>query len=416
MKASVFNLGCKVNQYEGDSLLRAIHERGIQVVDGLEYADVYILNTCAVTAEAERKSRQAVARIRRINPNAKLFVCGCASQRNPSQFVDKQGVVYVGGTSHKMLLSALDEAIDSDFEITPHYEDDMRSMLTKTRAFIKIQDGCNNFCSYCIVPYLRGRSRSRSVDSILSECMEKSAVCDEIVLTGIDISSFKCEDGRGLDGLLKKLSSVDCYIRLGSLEVGVVTSELLKATSQLKHFCPHFHLSLQSGSDRVLRSMNRHYDTEEYAARVELIRSVYPNASITTDIIVGFPTETDEDFDECCKFVRRIGFADIHVFPYSPRSGTVAFKLGKLSNDVVAPRCARLDTLKRECVRAKLQSVANTVTTVLTEECKDGYVCGYTPDYVRVRLTDCELHRRYNIELTGITPDGTEAFGKIIGG
>ena len=396
-KISVFTLGCKVNQYDGDAMLAIFNEAGFEVAEGLEFADIYILNTCAVTAEAEKKSRQAVSRIIKVNPSAKIYVCGCASQNNFIQFA-KSGVVYISGTDKKTELarqivakyvnsSDMPQCVAEEkrFDISDKYEDNDGVYNLRTRHFIKVQDGCDNYCNYCIIPYLRGHSRSRSVESIIKELDGVRGSVKEIVVTGINLSAYGLDIGLSLAELLKKLSKYDdLRVRLGSLEVCVVNDAFLKATKKLKHFCPHFHLSLQSGDDSVLMAMNRHYDTEQYFQAVKLIRGYYPSASITTDIIVGYPTETEEMFENCMKFARKVGFSDIHVFSYSSRKGTVAGRMPVLPAEVVDDRQRRLSALKRELADNYLNKQIGMPQQVLFETQCDGLWVGHTPNYVKV--------------------------------
>ena len=396
-KISVFTLGCKVNQYDGDAMLAIFNEAGFEVAEGLEFADIYILNTCAVTAEAEKKSRQAVSRIIKVNPSAKIYVCGCASQNNFIQFA-KSGVVYISGTDKKTELarqivakyvnsSDMPQCVAEEkrFDISDKYEDNDGVYNLRTRHLIKVQDGCDNYCNYCIIPYLRGHSRSRSVESIIKELDGVRGSVKEIVVTGINLSAYGLDIGLSLAELLKKLSKYDdLRVRLGSLEVCVVNDAFLKATKKLKHFCPHFHLSLQSGDDSVLMAMNRHYDTEQYFQAVKLIRGYYPSASITTDIIVGYPTETEEMFENCMKFARKVGFSDIHVFSYSSRKGTVAGRMPVLPAEVVDDRQRRLSALKRELADNYLNKQIGMPQQVLFETQCDGLWVGHTPNYVKV--------------------------------
>ncbi len=396
-KISVFTLGCKVNQYDGDAMLAIFNEAGFEVAEGLEFADIYILNTCAVTAEAEKKSRQAVSRIIKVNPSAKIYVCGCASQNNFVQFA-KSGVVYISGTDKKTELarqivakyvnsSDMPQCVAEEkrFDISDKYEDNDGVYNLRTRHFIKVQDGCDNYCNYCIIPYLRGHSRSRSVESIIKELDGVRGSVKEIVVTGINLSAYGLDIGLSLAELLKKLAKYDdLRVRLGSLEVCVVNDAFLKATKKLKHFCPHFHLSLQSGDDSVLMAMNRHYNTEQYFQAVKLIRGYYPSASITTDIIVGYPTETEEMFENCMKFARKVGFSDIHVFSYSSRKGTVAGRMPVLPAEVVDDRQRRLSALKRELADNYLNKQIGMPQQVLFETQCDGLWVGHTPNYVKV--------------------------------
>lgn len=382
MKAVVFTLGCKVNDCESGSLIRGLQERGWEVSDELDFADLYILNTCAVTGEAEKKSRQAIARVRAVNPDARIIVCGCAAEKTPEIFAKKQNVQLVTGARQKSkILSLLDGegiALDENDKI---YDEMPAPVSLKTRAFVKIQDGCNNFCSYCIIPYLRGRSRSRTVESAAEEILSASA--EEVVITGIDISSFK-DGNRGLADLLLAVKNANSRIRLGSLEVGVITPQLLEAAKQVRDFAPHFHLSLQSGSDAVLKKMNRHYTGEEYCRRVELIRSYFPDAAITTDIISGFPTETEENFSETLALARRVGFSQIHCFSYSRRTGTVAAKFSELPAEIRKRRLHELLALSHELRQTYEQKFVGKVLEIVPEEVKDGYTVGYSENYIRL--------------------------------
>ena len=401
MKACVFTLGCKMNEVESESLMRGLEELGYETTEELCPADLYLLNTCAVTAEAEKKSRQAVARMRKFNPAAPVVVCGCASQNNAEAFLKKEGVTLVTGAQGKdKILSLLRErgifrAADEAFCELP------LPRRTKTRAYLRIQDGCNRFCSYCLIPYLRGRTRSRSAQSILNEALRVDA--KEIVLTGIDITSY-CDGDTTLSGLIKMLSKVPARIRLGSLEAGIVTEELLAAMKQAGNALPHFHLSLQSGSSKVLRAMNRHYTREEYLNKCKLIYSYFPNAAITTDIIVGFPTETEEDFKESLSIVEEAGFSKVHAFPYSRREGTAAAKLKDVPADVKKERMARMLQAARQAEQNYIQKYLGTEQTVLYEE--DG---GYTENYIRVYCEGAREGGLYLMKLISEKDDGAKA-------
>lgn len=376
MKACVFTLGCKMNEVESASLMQGLERLGYETTDELCAADLYLLNTCAVTAEAEKKSRQAVARMRKFNPSAPVIVCGCASEKNAAAFAEKEGVVLVTGAQRKdEILSLLREkgvyrdAEDAFCELPA-------PKRTKTRSFLRIQDGCNRFCSYCIIPYLRGRSRSRSARSVLEEA--RSVGAGEFVLTGIDISSYR--DGEiGLGGLLSMLKEIPARIRLGSLEAGAITEDFLARAKDAGNVMPHFHLSLQSGSSAVLRSMNRHYTREEYLEKTAMIYAAFPDAAITTDIIVGYPTETEKDFDDTLTIVKEARFARVHGFPFSGREGTAAAKLPDLPYALKHERMQRLLRAAQEQEEAFLARFQGREAVVLFEE--DG---GYTENYIRV--------------------------------
>ena len=289
MKTCVFTLGCKVNEVESASYLAALEARGYEVTDELGYADLYLVNTCAVTAEAEKKSRQAIARVRKFNPAARVIVCGCAAQNHPEAFSEREGVTLVTGAMHKDRVLELLDREGVFLEEERAFCELPAPKQTKTRAFLRIQDGCNRFCSYCLIPYLRGRTRSRSADAVVREAEHVSA--REIVLTGIDITSYR--DGEtDLGGLLLRLAHLPSRIRLGSLEEGIVTREFLGCMKAAGNVVPHFHLSLQSGSDAVLRAMNRRYTRAQYLEACALIDEYFPDAAVTTDI---FPRRGGHD-------------------------------------------------------------------------------------------------------------------------
>lgn len=398
MKAVVFTLGCKVNESESASVISALENAGWQTDIKLGYADAYVLNTCAVTREAEKKSRQLIARVRKFNPEAKIFVCGCASEKDKKSFEEK-GVAFVAGARDKERVL---EAFSREFgcKISGlHYPKQPR-----TRAFIKIQDGCNNFCSYCIIPYLRGRERSRTVEDILNEIA--ATACPEIVLNGINISSFE----GGLAKLINSLQGVDKRIRLGSLECSIIDENLLDALKNLKDFAPQFHLSLQSGSDAVLKAMNRRYTRAEYLKKCRLIYEYFPDAAITTDIIAGFPTEKQEDFLESLSIIDEAGFARVHSFAYSPREGTVAYKLKDLPAEIKSGRLHRLLDRAANSTAKFLTKNVGKVAEIIAEEYADGFTSGYTGNYIRVyvagRLTE---GGKYPVKIQTLFKDGVLA-------
>ncbi len=382
MRIAVFTLGCKTNLYESGQIVSALCAAGHDAFHGLESADVFVLNTCAITAEAEKKSRQLVTRARKLNPNCRVVVVGCASEKNPAQFEGLANVTIVKGVhgKTKVVDEILGEGVDVE-QIPSAYEETVTSTQEHTRAFVKIQDGCNNFCTYCIVPYLRGRSRSRRVADVVAEIKQANAA--ETVITGIDISQFGRDTGESLPMLFAALTSVPTRLRLGSLEAGVVTEELLQSLTHV-NFCPHFHLSLQSGCDATLKRMNRKYDTASYFAAVEAIRRVFPTAAITTDVIVGFCGETDEEFAQTLAFVQKVGFADVHVFPYSPRQGAVSAKWKDTDHVVKKHRAEVLGELKLQLKERFALANKGSVQRVLVEEIVDGKAVGYTPNYLRV--------------------------------
>ncbi len=390
MKAVVYTLGCKVNDVESGSILRGLEELGYEVSRELESADLYVVNTCAVTAEAERKSRQTVGKVIKCNPQAKVIVCGCAAEKTPDVFMQKGATVYaVTGAKRKNRVLEIvrggfaEGTAGVQIEEEKRYEEMPLPECLKTRNFVKIQDGCNRFCSYCVIPYLRGRSRSRDMDSAAAEILASTA--QETVVTGIDVSEYKDEQGRDLADLMRAVKDADTRIRLGSLEVSLITDRFLAALQEVKHFAPQFHLSLQSGSDKVLKSMNRHYTRAEYIDACKRIYAAFPSAAITTDIIVGFPTESEEDFFDSLRIVEEVGFAQIHAFPYSPREGTNAYKKYKeLPYALKKERLERLLAKGAEMKKAYMEKFIGKTLELVPENCFDGYTEGYSENYVRV--------------------------------
>ncbi|HIZ64040.1 MAG TPA: tRNA (N(6)-L-threonylcarbamoyladenosine(37)-C(2))-methylthiotransferase MtaB [Firmicutes bacterium] len=401
MKACILTLGCKVNEAESDSLLAGLEARGWETSCVPCAADLYIINTCAVTAEAEKKSRQAVARLKKFNPSAPILVCGCASQRDPEAFSARDGVTVVTGTMRKDRILELIGGHGVFLETERAFCELPAPKRTHTRQNIRIQDGCDRFCSYCIIPYLRGRSRSRNMKSVLAEA--RTCTAREIVLTGIDITSYR--DGEhDLGDLLLALKDIPARIRLGSLEEGVVTREFLEKMRAAGNVCEHFHLSLQSGSDSVLRAMNRRYTRRQYLEACALIYEYFPDAAITTDIIVGFPTETEEDFKESLSIVEEAGFARVHAFPYSSRPGTVAAKKKQLPAEVKRERMTRMLACAQRAEERYLARFAGRTLTALFEE--DG---GYTANYIRVYADGAREGCMYEVILDRREKDGCHA-------
>ena len=406
MKIVVMNLGCKVNQYECDSISKALKEKGHDVSEELQYAEAYILNTCAVTNEAERKSRQAVERCLKFNKDAKIYVLGCASQNNPEQFIQKDNVQYVIGTANKMsIIDAFGMSGVNVTEMPTIYEDDFSPSINRTRAYIKVQDGCNRFCTYCLIPYVRGRSRSRRIESVVCEINELAKQTKEIVITGIDLSFYGKDINATFVDLIKAIKDVDCRIRLGSLEVSLITPELLEALKGLKDYCPQFHLSLQSGDDAVLKRMNRHYTTKDFETEVSLIRKYFPDAAITTDIIFGFPGETDEEFKNTLKFMEKIGFMQVHIFPFSKREGTVAAKLKQVDGKVKKERCKVAEAIALKCKQAYLNKMLGKELEVLIEEKNGEYYEGYSKEYIRVKVKKGEIGEIIKCKATTVAYD-----------
>lgn len=408
MKIVVYTLGCKVNQCESQSMIKQLLDLGHEVSDEIVDADAYIINTCAVTSEAERKSRQIFSRIRKLSQSSKIIICGCSSQNQPERFVDENTLVI--GTSNKVnVVKMLQEKGILIKELPKEFEDFDGIIPTKTRAFVKVQDGCNNFCSYCIIPHLRGRSRSRTIKSIIKEISSLENE-KEIVLTGINLSDYGANLGLTLVDLVKSLYNCDKRIRLGSLEVRVITEELLCALKGLKDFCPQFHLSLQSGCNATLKKMNRHYTTDEFLEKTELIRKHFPDCAITTDVIVGFPTETEEDFLQSVEFCKQARFSDIHVFPYSLRTGTIAGSMKQLEKSVIKKRATILNAVKQELHKEFLLSNIGDVVEVLFEQFSEDkkYAEGHTGNYIKVYVSaePSLLNNIKGVELRELFLDG----------
>lgn len=411
MKIVVYTLGCKVNQYESEGLICSLKSQGYDVYSEIVPADIYILNTCAVTNEAEKKSRQTIAKFKASNPNAKIYICGCASQKNPKQFSDIDGVVLVKGTANK--LSLIDEFNNSGIELDElpsKYNEEYYVEPTKTRAYIKIQDGCNNFCSYCIIPYLRGRSRSRDLMSIIKEVDDLSKKVKEIVITGIDITDYRIDGERAFAKLIEQLSPYkNIRFRLGSLEQGLIDEKFLLAMKKA-NICPHFHLSLQSGSDSVLKNMNRKYTCKQYMDSIKLIRKHYKDACITTDVIVGFPAETDDEFKQTVKFVKKVGFYNIHIFPYSKRSGTVAEKMPQVDGKVKHERVKELSLINEKLNKKYINKTKHFKHTVLIEEFDGEYYIGHTENYIKCYIQEkCEINDFVDVKIKKMYNDGALA-------
>lgn len=396
MKINIITLGCKTNQSESEAIGVALANAGFDVGFEISPADIYVLNTCSITAEADKKSRQLVARVRASNPNADIFVCGCSSQNNPEPFIKKENVKLVLGTDK---LKIVDEILSRyAFNAEP------KETHLRTRRYLKIQDGCNNFCTYCIVPYLRGREKSYEISDIVSKAEELSSTCKEIVITGINMSSFGRDNNTSLTELMLALKNVNARIRIGSLEPRVITPEFLQALAGLKNFCPHFHLSMQSGSDNVLKIMNRHYKSSEFIEKTKLIRSYFPDAFIACDVIVGFPTETEENFNETTETVKAVKYSFMHIFPYSRREGTVAAKMKQISPDVMKKRVKIMQDLNSKFKIDYIKEMLNKEESVLIEENKQGVAEGYGKHYIKCYIKDANLNEADIIKVKMVEP------------
>ena len=403
MKFGFHTLGCKVNQYETQAMEQLLQDMGHTLGDFQEACDGYIINTCSVTAVADKKNRAVIRRCRRDNPEAVIGVCGCYTQHDP-EAAEKLGVDVIGGSSQREkflqeMLSCLesrektrvlDQALKRRaFEVLP-----AGGLEGRTRAMLKVQDGCVNFCSYCIIPYTRGPIRSAPIELAVEQTKQlKEKGYREITVTGIEIASWGA-DLPGKPTLASLLEAVcaaagDMRVRLGSLEPRIVTEEFCERLKKLPNLCPQFHLSMQSGCDTVLERMRRKYDTARYLQSVELLKAAFPGCAVTTDMIVGFPGETEEEFETSLEFIRKCGFADMHIFPYSRRPGTPADKMpGQHPNAVKEARSKAAIAVAEEMKRAYLEQLIGTRLEVLFEEPEGEYFTGHTPNYVKVYVSD----------------------------
>lgn len=405
MKAALHNLGCKVNAYETEAMQQILEEAGYEIVPFSEYADVYVINTCSVTNMADRKSRQMLHRAKKQNPDAIVVGAGCYVQTKEAQaLVDESIDIVIGNNKKHELVPLLREyeashrkmacVADINHEKQAYEELSLSRTAEHTRAFIKVQDGCNQFCTYCIIPFARGRVRSRELLDVLQEIrtLAKSGY-REVVLTGIHLSSYGVDNGESLLHLIEAVHELEGIerIRLGSLEPRIVTDAFAKRLSELPKICPHFHLSLQSGCDTVLSRMNRRYDTAEYEAGCALLRRYFEHPAITTDVIVGFPGETDEEFETTERYLERIHFYEMHIFQYSRREGTKAAVMpDQVPEAVKKERSEKLLALgHRMSEEFRRYYLGRQVTALLEEEfLYDGkrYYTGYTKEYVKVAV------------------------------
>jgi len=407
MKIGFYTLGCKVNQYETQAMEQILLQKGHEIGTLKELCDAYIINTCSVTAVADKKNRAVIRRVRRDAPEAVLAVCGCYTQ-HAAQKLDGLGIDVIGGSSQRLeFLEKVLEAVQTrqkaqvldvalkrrNFEVLP-----AGGLDGRTRAMLKVQDGCVNFCSYCIIPYTRGPVRSASLELAVEQAKELAAEgFREIIVTGIEIASW----GVDLPGkpVLATLITAVCQavptlrVRLGSLEPRVITQEFCACLAKLPNLCPQFHLSMQSGCDTVLERMKRKYDTARYLQSVELLYQYFPGCAVTTDMIVAFPGETEEEFLQSLSFIRKCRFADMHIFPYSRRPGTPADKMpGQLPNAVKEDRSHRAIAVAEEMNKAYRQAMIGTRQEILFEEEQDGLYVGHAPNYMKIYMKGKDLH------------------------
>ena len=427
MKIATYTLGCKVNQYESQAMEQALRARGHAVVPFAEEADAYIVNTCSVTAVSDQKSRQVIHGIQRKHPGAVVAVCGCYSQTHVDD-VRKLGVDLIAGTGDRTgFIRLLEEtaaekrrieAIDQPFERRVFEVLPAGGLEGRTRAMLKVEDGCVNFCTYCIIPYARGRIRSLPIPTAAEQTRQLAAEgYREIVVTGIEISSWgqDLKNGETLIDLLEAVCAAapDVRIRRGSLEPRTITEDFCRRAAALLNLCPQFHLSLQSGCDDTLRRMNRKYDTARYVQSVALLNQYFAHPAVTTDLITGFPEETEEEFSQTLDFLRRCGFAQMHIFPYSIRPGTPAAQMRQVPKAVKEERAHRAAEAAAELHRKYLADCVGAVYPVLFEQPRDGRYVGHAPNYMEVLAEGADLHNQIrNVKITG--SDGESLLGEIL--
>ena len=422
MKIGFYTLGCKTNQYETQAMEQITRQKGHEVAPFEECCDGYVINTCSVTAVADKKNRAIIRRCRKNHPNAVIAVCGCYSQHD-AEAVRALGADVIGGSADRqrflqMVLETIEdrqrkEAVDQAlrrrvFEVLP-----AGGLEERTRAMVKVQDGCVNFCSYCIIPYTRGPVRSAPLELVVAQAKElASKGYREIVITGIEIASWGV-DLPGKPPMADMVAAIceavpTLRIRLGSLEPRVITEEFCLRMQQYPNLCPQFHLSMQSGCDTVLARMKRKYDTARYLESVRLLQAHFPGCAVTTDMIVAFPGETEEEFAESLAFIQKCGFADMHIFPYSRRPGTPADKFpGQHANAIKEERSKAAIAVAEEMCTAYRQALVGTVQEVLFEEASGEYFTGHAPNYVKVYARGEALHNQVrSVRITGLYADG----------
>lgn len=426
MRVAIYTLGCKVNQYETQAMEQELLRRGHELVPFEEEADGYIVNTCSVTAVSDKKSRQMIRRCKKRNPAAVVAACGCYVQTHPDEAAGLD-IDLIAGTGDRMAfldlfeqaagekqpLTLLDDALRRrDFEVLP-----AGGMAERTRAMLKVEDGCVNFCTYCIIPYARGGVRSLPKAVAVEQTAQlRQEGYRELVFTGIEISSWghDLKTGETLIDLLEAVSAAagDMRLRLGSLEPRTITEDFCRRASKLPNLCPHFHLSLQSGCDETLRRMNRKYDTARFYQSVTLLRAYFDRPAVTTDLICGFPGETEEEFARTLAFIEKCGFAAMHIFPYSIRPGTKAAAMEQLSAAVKERRAARAAEVASQMHRAYLEGCVGQVYPVLFEQEKDGYYTGHAPNYCEIGVRVGDLHNKVlSVKITGT--DGDMLIGEL---
>ncbi len=425
MKIAFFTLGCKVNQYDTQMMAEKLSSEGHTICSFDSHADIFVINTCTVTQMSDKKSRNTISKAKRLNPDAIIVVCGCFSQVSPQEAANLDGVDIVIGTRNRadilyyinLFLKTGKQIIDTE-TVSDINNENITDFSEKTRAILKIEDGCRNFCSYCLIPFARGKIISKPIEQIISEA---KALAEngykEVVLTGIHLSSY----GRDLGNI--DLADAICHvakidgierIRLGSLEPTIITEDFVNKIKCIDKLCPSFHLSLQSGCDKTLKNMNRKYTAKQYENAVNLIRKEINDAAFTTDVIVGFPSETDTDFEDSRAFVEKIGFAKVHIFPYSKRKGT---KAATMSNQIDKKTKKERETALMETeLKTRIsfmESFKGKTVKVLVERCEEGICKGFTNNYIQVEFSGNSLCCNQFVEVYIEKIDENNLYGKI---
>ena len=427
MRVAIYTLGCKVNQYETQAMEQELVRRGHTLVPFEEAADAYIVNTCSVTAVSDKKSRQMIRRCRKLNENAVVAACGCYVQTHPDEAATL-ALDLIAGTGDRMAFLDLLEQAAHEKEPVTLLDDALRrrqfevlpagGMAERTRAMLKVEDGCVNFCTYCIIPYARGPVRSLPLETAAAQTRQLRAEgYRELVLTGIEISSWghDLKNGTGFIDLLEAVSAAagDMRLRLGSLEPRTITEDFCRRAAKLPNLCPHFHLSLQSGCDATLKRMNRRYDTARFYESVRLLNEYFDRPAVTTDLITGFPGETEEEFTQTLAFIEKCGFAAMHIFPYSIRPGTKAAAMDQLPRAVKEERAARAAAVAEQMRQSYLAGCVGCTYPVLFEQPKDGRYAGHAPNYTDVEVDGEDLHNEVRaVEITGV--EGDILIGRIV--
>lgn len=422
MKFAFYTLGCKVNQYETQAMEQLLRQQGHTLGSFDELCDGYIINTCTVTAVSDKKSRNAIRRVRKLNPAAVVGVCGCYAQSSPDEVRKLDVDVLIGTDGREAFIRHMieaaetrqkwecvtDAALPRAFELLP-----AGGLEARTRALLKVEDGCNNFCTYCIIPYARGRVRSMPLDAAVEQAKKLAAAgYREIVINGIEISSWGWEwkDGSCLRQLLRALCEAvpTVRLRLGSLEPRTIDEEFCRTLHGYKNLCPQFHLSLQSGCDSVLQRMHRRYDTARYRRSVALLREYFPGCAVTTDLIVGFPGETEEEFEQSLRFAASCGLSMFHIFPYSRRKGTPAAQLPQqMPKAVKEQRAARAAAVAAQLEEEFLTGLLGSQQEVLFEQDEDGLFAGHAGNYAKVYVHTQALHNQLRtVRITALCRDG----------